>query len=624
MFRWKLARRPANVIIPPVDESALRVPRFGRAVGWLTLWGGLLITNAALAQFGPSPQDNNLDIEHWAPQLFGFASLDRTRSLQWGEHAVGLIANYSDSPLVLFRDRLQVGEVVKRRLSADLVMVLGLLPWLEVSAALPVTLHQMGDSGLLPTDPDSAGFRDIRVRPKLTVGTQEQTGFVGIALAPGFTLPVGNDQAFMGDGGFTFSPELLIDRTFSILWGLRLGVSGGVKIRPDAEVGNVTVTNELFYRAGVGVGLPPIVGREFEAVGEMFGATRLANPFQDRAQDPVIGRVGGRATFVLAEGHELMAMSGVGFGATRGYGAPDVHAWLGISYARVRSDRDRDGIVDDDDACPDDPEDRDGFEDSDGCPDPDNDQDGIPDPADRCPDDPEDRDGFQDQDGCPDPDNDRDGVPDTQDRCPTEKETINGIDDEDGCPDEGEPNVEITSRKVTINQRIMFDFDSDRLREESFSILKQVALMLLANPELQKIRVEGHTDSRGTDVYNLDLSQRRAESVVRYLIGRGVDGARLDPVGFGESRPLVEGDNEKAWTQNRRVEFTILDPSGPTSEPPESRPMTIPTTPGDDPQGNSESRPLVLPPPSEQAAEGEPPKGRRMTLPSPPEAEPPP
>ena len=100
------------------------------------------------------------------------------------------------------------------------------------------------------------------------------------------------------------------------------------------------------------------------------------------------------------------------------------------------TDGDDDLVYDAEDQCPDVPEDRDVFEDGDGCPDPDNDQDGRLDVDDHCPLDPEDQDGFQDEDGCPDPDNDRDGLIDGEDRCPDASETINHYRDEDGCPDE--------------------------------------------------------------------------------------------------------------------------------------------------------------------------------------------
>lgn len=98
-------------------------------------------------------------------------------------------------------------------------------------------------------------------------------------------------------------------------------------------------------------------------------------------------------------------------------------------------DRDQDGILDKGDECPMSAEDRDSFQDEDGCPDLDNDKDGIPDSKDQCPLDAEDRDGFQDVDGCPDIDNDTDGILDLSDKCPFEKEDRDSFQDEDGCPD---------------------------------------------------------------------------------------------------------------------------------------------------------------------------------------------
>ena len=120
----------------------------------------------------------------------------------------------------------------------------------------------------------------------------------------------------------------------------------------------------------------------------------------------------------------------------------------------VESDRDGDGIPDNIDKCPDDPEDRDGFEDEDGCPDPDNDKDGILDVDDLCPNDPEDIDGFEDKDGCPDPDNDKDRILDKDDKCPNEPEVYNGFEDEDGCPDKGR--VILRRGKLEILDKVAF------------------------------------------------------------------------------------------------------------------------------------------------------------------------
>jgi outer membrane protein OmpA-like peptidoglycan-associated protein len=170
------------------------------------------------------------------------------------------------------------------------------------------------------------------------------------------------------------------------------------------------------------------------------------------------------------ENSYLMLGGGLGF-PTSGFQQSRYRALLGFMFEPSIGDRDGDGIKDDQDQCIDDPEDHDGFEDEDGCPDPDNDRDGIPDvqddcpnvPEDRdgrededgcpeggendrdhdgivddldqCPDDPEDRDGFQDEDGCPELDNDNDGIPDAQDLCPNDPEDRDGFQDEDGCPD---------------------------------------------------------------------------------------------------------------------------------------------------------------------------------------------
>ncbi|HEU0165992.1 MAG TPA: porin family protein, partial [Thermomicrobiales bacterium] len=120
-------------------------------------------------------------------------------------------------------------------------------------------------------------------------------------------------------------------------------------------------------------------------------------------------------------------------------------------------DNDGDGIPDELDKCPLDPEDKDGYQDEDGCPDLDNDGDGIPDTKDKCPNEPEDKDGFQDLDGCPDLDNDKDGIPDDKDKCPDQPETINGFQDEDGCPDRGDALVVLSPDRLELLESVKYD-----------------------------------------------------------------------------------------------------------------------------------------------------------------------
>jgi OOP family OmpA-OmpF porin len=252
-------------------------------------------------------------------------------------------------------------------------------------------------------------------------------------------------------------------------------------------------------------------------------------------------------------------------------------------------DRDGDGIPDHADRCPDSPEDYDGVDDHDGCPEEedrdgdglldkddkcpdiagpvenkgcpleDRDADGILDKDDKCPTEPEDRDRFEDEDGCPDPDNDGDGIKDEVDQCPVLPETRNGYQDEDGCPDIN-PALVVVNRslgKIEIKQKVFFDTAKAVIKPVSFRLLNEVAEVLKSNPSMQ-VLVEGHTDSRGADSYNLRLSDARARSVREYLVAQGVEPARLEAVGFGETKPIDDNGTADGRERNRRVEFTIV------------------------------------------------------------------
>jgi len=560
----------------------------GFAVG---LAGGLGAAAPARAQLAVEGGANDLDIEHFEPRPLGFVGLGRAETLAGGEWAAGGFLHYAQNPLVLFADRLQIGEVVRHRLSVDLVGALGIFDWLEVQAVLPFVVFQSGDPDLGTGDLPTAGLRDVRLAAKASALSEARGAPLGLAVRTEVSLPTGDDTAFLGEGGVTFRPTAVVTKSLPWLWGVHFGANLGARLRPDTRVGNVTVFDEWDLRAATAVGLPKLAGARPVAFVELAARTRLEDPFAESDQTPLIGRLGLRIEWDAASGRRLHATGGLSGGSTRGYGAPDYQLFAGLVFEKFHGDRDGDGFVDEDDACPDDPEDfdglededgcpeddvdgdgvfdvddacpedpedRDGFEDGDGCPDPDNDADGILDELDACPDEPEDLDGFDDEDGCPEEDKDLDGIPDQVDECPEEKETINGIDDEDGCPDEGEPEVEVTTEKVTIESKVNFGFDSAEIDPSSHSLLDQVALTIKANPQLRRVRVEGHTDDRGSEAYNRQLSQDRAESVVRYLVQRGVSAQRLEAVGYGESRPLVPGTGEAVWSRNRRVEFTIL------------------------------------------------------------------
>jgi outer membrane protein OmpA-like peptidoglycan-associated protein len=204
-------------------------------------------------------------------------------------------------------------------------------------------------------------------------------------------------------------------------------------------------------------------------------------------------------------------------------------------------DNDNDGVLDGADQCVNEPEDKDGFEDENGCPDTDNDADGILDAEDKCPINAEDKDEFQDQDGCADPDNDNDGILDGDDKCPLKPESFNGVEDGDGCPDEG-GKVKLTCEEITISEQVFFDTGKATIRKVSHDLLNQVGGVLQNAKFVTKVRVEGHTDA-----------------VKAYLVKKGIDGARLEPQGFGESQPVAPNDTEENMAKNRRVVFVVLE-----------------------------------------------------------------
>jgi len=116
----------------------------------------------------------------------------------------------------------------------------------------------------------------------------------------------------------------------------------------------------------------------------------------------------------------------------------------------------------------------------------------------------------------------------------------------------------VTETTIEILDVIYFDYNKDTIQSRSFPVLDAIAATMQGNPSIQLIEIQGHTDERGDDAYNLDLSDRRAKSVMKYLVDKGVDAKRLTAQGYGETQPLDRAHNEKAWAKNRRVAFLIL------------------------------------------------------------------
>lgn len=188
-------------------------------------------------------------------------------------------------------------------------------------------------------------------------------------------------------------------------------------------------------------------------------------------------------------------------------------------------------------------------------PPPDADRDGIPDDADSCPDRAEDKDGFEDADGCPELDNDKDGVIDGLDRCQGQAETYNGFQDDDGCPDEVSDDVRLVEGAIA---GLRFDSGSGVMDDLGLEELDKLAELLKANPSI-KIKLYGHCDDREAPEADAReaIAQERADSVREYLIEKGVGFGRMKSFSRADAEPFADNTTASGRRANRRVEVQL-------------------------------------------------------------------
>jgi outer membrane protein OmpA-like peptidoglycan-associated protein len=476
----------------------------------------LAMTGRAEAQ--PRPREP-IDVERFKPAITYDAFLvtegsDTRWPLPHDAFEIGGYLNYALNPLVVVGPNdAVVDRIVSGRLGGDVFGALTLFPGFAVALGVPFFLAQTGDDA-----PNVGGLGDVRVVPKYRILDDREV--VGLALLAELRVPTHSDDEYSGGArNVVFAPKVALDHRFG--FGLRVGVNAGVLVREGTRFENVEAASELTYSGAVAYSIGGYDGDATIGL-DVGGATGLTSV--DYEELPLEALLYG----AVRPSDEITIQFGPGVGIVPGYGVPAFRAVVGVRWAPAEHDRDRDGIPDDEDACPDDREDRDDFRDEDGCPEDDDTR-----------------------------DDDTDGVVNVGDLCPTEKETINGVEDDDGCPDEGDPKVVREPGQLLVLENIEFATGSAIIRPVSYGVLDQVALMLKANPDIKLLRIEGHTDSRGRHSDNMKLSQDRADSVRRYLIGKGIDKDRLQSEGFGPDRPLVPETDQKSLQKNRRVEFII-------------------------------------------------------------------
>ncbi len=532
------------------------------------VYGFVLLLVLSLGGQALAQQTNGLDVERFRPTLDsqGLILTEGGQGEKAGDFNLGFYLYYSKKPLVIGTEDEVTEDLVTDRLGGSLFGSYGILSWLSVAVEIPTVLYQDGqrvDATMARTGGlSSFALGDIRLVPKVTLLRQKTFG-ISLALSMPISLPTGDDDSYAGSKIVTAAPTVALSRSFlseRLLLAANLGMWFFKGVQSDLLTRSaLDAKSELFYRTGLELRFTPA----WSVMGELFGAGKMSDFGKNRSNETPLEWLG---SLRFRAPKDLIVSLGGGSGILMGWGTPNYRTFVGVMWApraaeeKKVGDRDKDGIPDNIDKCPDDPEDRDGFEDDDGCPDPDNDKDGIPDVDDKCPNVPEDKDGFEDQDGCPDPDNDKDGILDVNDKCPNDPETINGVDDLDGCPDEGAPKVILQEEKIEIRDMIHFEFDKAIIKEQSFGLLDQIAQLIRGHTELTKIRIEGHCDYVGSEEYNQGLSERRAAAVREFLITRGgVDAARLLSVGFGKTRPIAPNSSNEGRSINRRVEFIIVE-----------------------------------------------------------------
>ncbi len=346
-------------------------------------------------------------------------------------------ANYQRRPTLVFTEGANPGEthLVDDQLTTEIDAAMGLFGRYQIGLGIPFTAYLSGDeidAMGLPTGYrlKESGIGDIRIEGKALLATLGEDESYTLGLSAGLTLPTGKSggRAYLGDSTVTGRIKAL---AAAELGPFRLGANLGVLIRETSTSFATEVGPQLLY----GLAALYSVTDRAEALLELHGRSGL-NQFVDFYSDVNPVELDAAARFAVSGMWTVTAGGGRGF--TGGIGSPDLRLFLAVNFNPDFRDRDHDGVPDVNDRCPDQPEDRDGFQDQDGCPDPDNDGDGIPDAQDKCPNDAEDFDQFEDEDGCPEADNDKDGIPDLNDACPNAPEDGKGKNPHDGCPSSAE------------------------------------------------------------------------------------------------------------------------------------------------------------------------------------------
>jgi outer membrane protein OmpA-like peptidoglycan-associated protein len=585
---------------------------------------------AALAQDVDELSMPELNVQAFRPSLDSQATLwtDDAALHPGGRGSLRLAANWAHNPLVVVWNDGSRTSLVRDTVNLDLLAGLTIH---RFRAGVDLPLYLLSTSDL---DAGGGGLGDLAFDLRGGVLAEEEGAPLGLAIGARLSLPTATLDTALGSPGLGGELGLIASKH---LGDLLLAANLGTRFVPETQLVNVQVDDQVYYRVGGGYALGDAAGLSLDLAGHL----NYNEPFGNPAANPHEGLLGGW----LRLGDAIVLRAGGARGLTRGIASPDLRLVGMLGWEpRLDRDLDGDGLVDRLDACPEQPEDIDGWEDQDGCADP------TSQLAVRV----VDREGYivtsasfevRGPQGARGPAQAELALHPGHYRinasapgwagAPAEIDLALGQDQEialalvplpalvrlrlqgpDGEPVDGTVSVEggeprstrggqldteldhggynltvrvdgmavenhhvqlqpgaselvqlqlrrtqvaLQADRIEINGEVYFDTDQVSIKVESFPLLDEVAQLLADHPEVQGLRIEGHTDSRGDDAYNLQLSKDRAAAVLSYLVSRGVTPDRLESQGFGETRPLDKRENEAAWGMNRRVDFFIAE-----------------------------------------------------------------
>ena len=501
-----------------------------------------LLALFALAAIPAAAQTPSMDLSIFRPASGGdgFAAVEGARPPIQGESRLEarVWTDYAAHPLVFVSETGSHDVLIRSRTGGFFGLQAHLLGPLSLAAQVPITYDEQGSLASLPPSsrgPGSlvGGFGDIRLTPRLALLRQEWAG-VDLAAQTSLELPTARAQTLTDDGRVRWEGLIALGRR---VWegrgSLDLIGNAFVRLRPPHEFLDVRMGNEAGLRAGLGY-LPPLARAWLprRVYGEMEGRTFLRSGFA-AGSSPAEWRVGATVCPVRS-----VALDFAGGGAlTNGVGTPRARFLFAIGWSPSSCAQNAVAPL------------------ASVAPPPAPAKVAPPAPAVAAvPPPPEPPKMAAAPTPPPLPDRDGDGIPDEDDVCPDQP----GPPENHGCPTWIKQLVIVSATRIDILEQVLFPTGKARIDPRSFRLLDQVAAVLLSHPDLLLVQVEGHTDNTGNPLRNFALSQARAQSVVAYLMARGVPAERLRAAGFGDSQPIDTNTTAKGRSANRRVAFKVL------------------------------------------------------------------